>query len=152
MISENTNAPDFHFRAPSGELRSLSTFRGQWVLLYFYPKDDTPGCTMEACTLRDEFPNFQKVDAVVIGVSADSEKSHDAFVKKYNLPFLLLADQGRKLIRAYGVGTLLAKRASFLIDPNGIVRKVYRQVVPAKHAEEVLKDIRILSSRDKHQS
>jgi peroxiredoxin Q/BCP len=151
MLKENTIAPQFTFRGPSGKLLSLESFRGQWVLLYFYPKDDTPGCTMEACAIRDNFPDFEKFGAAVIGVSADSEKSHTAFMEKHKLPFLLLADQGRKLIRSYGAGRLIAKRVSYLIDPQGSIRKVYPHVVPGKHAEEVLKDIRIFSSHDKHQ-
>lgn len=150
MLKENTRAPQFTFRAPSGKLLSLESFRGQWVLLYFYPKDNTPGCTMEACVIRDNFPHFVKLGVVVIGVSTDSEKSHVAFMEKYTLPFLLLADQGRKLIQAYDAGRLLAKRVSYLIDPEGYIRKVYAKVVPGKHAEEVLKDIRIFSSHDKH--
>lgn len=151
MLKENTVAPQFTFRGSSGKLVSLESFRGKWVLLYFYPKDDTPGCTMEACAFRDNFSHFEKFGAVVIGVSADSEKSHMAFMEKYALPFLLLADQGRKLIRTYDAGRLIAKRVSYLLDPEGNIRKVYPQVVPGKHAEEVLKDIRIFSSHDKHQ-
>ena len=120
------------------------------MLLYFYPKDDTPGCTKEACAIRDTYAEFKKVKAVVLGVSTDSVTSHAKFAKKFNLPFTLLADEEKKVAKAYGVwgkkkfmgreymGT---HRTSFLIDPQGMIAKVYVEVKPEMHAEEVLKDL-----------
>jgi peroxiredoxin Q/BCP len=126
---------------------SLEDFKGQNVILYFYPKDDTSGCTKEACAFRDHYSEFRKKGAVVLGVSTDSGKSHDKFVEKYKLPFTLLADEEKKIVEAYGVwaqksfmgrkymGTL---RVTFLIGPDGRIKKIWPQVKPAEHAEEVL--------------
>ncbi|MEK7516171.1 MAG: thioredoxin-dependent thiol peroxidase, partial [Patescibacteria group bacterium] len=134
----------------TGKERKLSDYKGRWVLLYFYPKDDTPGCTKEACAIRDTYAEFKKVKAVVLGVSTDSVTSHAKFAKKFNLPFTLLADEEKKVAKAYGVwgkkkfmgreymGT---HRTSFLIDPQGMIAKVYVEVKPEMHAEEVLKDL-----------
>ena len=138
-------------KAPS--FPALNDAAGSWVLLYFYPKDDTPGCTTEACALRDAFPKFKKLKAVVLGVSTNSEKSHEKFAKKYKLPFTLVPDEEKKLVNAYGVwakkkfmgreymGTL---RRSFLINPEGKIAKIYESVKPAQHAEEVLQDLEVL--------
>jgi peroxiredoxin Q/BCP len=151
MLKENTFPPDFRFKISDKKIISLSAYRGKWVLIYFYPKDNTPGCTIEACTIRDNFSEFEKLNAVVIGISADSEKSHEHFVEEHKLPFLLLSDPKRELIRAYGASqTLGIKRISYLIDPKGMIRKVYEKVIPGQHAKEVIKDIRVLSSQDKH--
>ena len=123
-------------------------------MLYFYPKDDTPGCTEEACGIRDAFPKFGKLKAVALGVSGDSVKSHKKFAEKYGLPFTLLADEDKKVLKQYGVwakkkmmgreymGTL---RTSFLIDPQGKIVKIYQNVKPDRHAEEVLADLNNLS-------
>ena len=119
-------------------------------MLYFYPKDDTPGCTKEACTIRDAWAKFKKAKLEVLGISVDSVKSHDKFVKKYDLPFTLLADEDKKTVNAYGLWgpkTFLGRlyqgtsRNSFLIDPKGRIAKVYEKVKPDEHAEEVLKDL-----------
>jgi len=151
----DTAAPDFVLPDQDGNQHSLSDYRGKWVLLYFYPKDDTSGCTKEACTIRDSFPDFGKSNAVVLGVSVDPPESHKKFSEKYRLPFTLLADVNKKVVRAYGVwqkkqyigreydGTV---RSSFLIDPMGIVEKIYKNVKPEKHAAEVLEDLRTLQS------
>ena len=132
------------------EFPGLSEAKGQWVLLYFYPKDDTPGCTTEACSIRDSWPEFKKLKAVVLGVSVDSEKSHAKFTAKYDLPFTLIPDVDKKIVSAYGVwaqkkmmgreymGTL---RTSFLIDPEGKIAKIYEKVKPEEHVEEVLADL-----------
>lgn len=129
--------------------------KGVWSLLYFYPKDDTPGCTKEACTLRDTYPKFKKLGVHVFGVSTDSSVSHDKFIKKFDLPFTLIPDENKELVRAYGVwgkkkfmgreymGT---NRSSFLIDPKGKIAKIYEDVKPEKHAEEVLNDLKTLMS------
>jgi peroxiredoxin Q/BCP len=150
-FSVGDKAPDFTLLDQKGKSRTLSDYNGQWVLLYFYPKDDTPGCTTEACALRDYYPNFSKLKAQVFGVSVDSVKSHKKFAEKYKLPFTLLADEEKKVVHAYGVwaekkfmgreylGTL---RTSFLIDPKGKIAKIYEGVKPAVHANEVLEDLK----------
>jgi peroxiredoxin Q/BCP len=134
----------------SGKVHTLSAYRGRWVLIYFYPKDDTPGCTKEACMLRDAFPRFDGLHAHVLGVSADTAESHAKFALKYTLPFPLLADTEKKVIETYGVwgekkmmgkAYMGIRRTSFLIDPEGIVKKVYEGVKPEVHAEEVLADL-----------
>ena len=153
MITINQVAPAFTLPDHTGTQRSLADWAGQWVLLYFYPKDDTPGCTTEACTLRDHWPKFTDSQAVVVGISADSVKSHAKFVAKYGLPFTLLADEDKAVCQAYGVWgekkfmgrTFLGiKRNSYLMDPAGKVAKIYEQVKPAEHAAQVLADIQAM--------
>ena len=146
-------APDFSLPDQGGVSHSLSDYRGRWVLVYFYPKDNTPGCTKEACALRDAFPDFTKIDAVVLGISIDSVKSHRKFADKHRLPFTLLSDEGREVVKRFGVwgkkklmgreymGT---RRASFLIDPAGVIAKIYDTVKPVEHAGEVLDDLAAL--------
>ena len=137
-------APDFMLKDQDGKDHNLSEWQGQWVLLYFYPKDDTPGCTTEACTFRDGFENFEKIKAKVVGISMDDVKSHKAFAEKHNLPFTLLADPDGKVTRLYDVKMPvinMAKRKSFLIDPSGKLVKIYEDVAPDKHPAEVLKDL-----------
>ncbi len=148
-------APDFELLDQKGKVHSLSAYVGGWVLLYFYPKDDTPGCTKEACLIRDYFPDFKKLKAKVLGVSVDSVKSHEKFAEKYQLPFTLLADEKKETVKRYGVwgkkkfmgheyeGTL---RTSFLIDPQGKIAKIYENVKPEIHAEEVVKDLNVIKS------
>ncbi len=147
-------APDFSVPDEDGVARSLKDYRGKWVLLYFYPKDDTPGCTIEACTIRDQFEGFKKINAVVLGVSKDSVASHRRFKDAYELPFTLLADEKKEIIDLYGVWAekkmmgktfMGTKRTSFLIDPEGVIRKVYENVKPPVHAGEVLKDLAALA-------
>ncbi len=144
-------APEFALPDQQGVVHTLKEAKGSWVLIYFYPKDDTPGCTKEACTLRDAFPDFKKLHAVVFGVSADSVSKHEKFVQKYELPFTLLADTEKTMLTAYGVWAkkkfmgreyMGILRTSFLIDPTGKIAKIYEEVKPALHAEEVLNDIR----------
>jgi peroxiredoxin Q/BCP len=151
-IAGNT-APDFRLPDQDGAMHSLKDERGRWVLLYFYPKDMTPGCTKEACAVRDTFPSFEKLNAVVWGVSADSVESHKKFAESYNLRFPLLADTEKKAIEAYGVWqekNMMGRkymgivRSSFLIDPEGNIAKVYEKVKPEIHAEEVLSDLKTL--------
>ncbi|MDP3962961.1 MAG: thioredoxin-dependent thiol peroxidase [bacterium] len=146
-------APSISLPDRDGNIHLLSDYKGKWVLLYFYPKDDTPGCTKEACGIRDAFPSFKKLDAVVLGISVDSPQKHAKFVEKYALPFALLADEKKVAVNAYGVwqkkkfmgreymGTV---RTSFLIDPKGRIAKVYDNVKPETHAEEVLEDLKAL--------
>jgi peroxiredoxin Q/BCP len=137
-------APDFSLPDQDNTMHSLSDYRDRWVLLYFYPKDDTPGCTKEALQIKYSFPDFTKLDIVVLGVSVDSVASHKKFVTKYELPFTLLADTEKKAVNEYGVwddakGTM---RTSFLIAPDGTIAKIYEHVNPEKHAEEVLADLK----------
>lgn len=144
-------APNFTLLDQDGVAHTLSEYQGKRVLLYFYPKDDTPGCTKEACMLRDALPDFTKLDAVVFGVSADSVRSHKKFAEKYGLPFTLLADENREVVNAYGVWgkkKLMGReydgifRTSFLIAPTGTIEKVYENVKPEMHAAQVLEDLR----------
>lgn len=140
-------APDFSAATNGGGTISLADLRGKNVILYFYPKDDTSGCTKEACAFRDDFAEFKKRGAVVLGVSTDSVKSHDKFVKKYSLPFTLLADEDKKIVQAYGVwgqksfmgrkymGT---HRVTFLMGADGRIKKIWPEVKPDEHANEVL--------------
>ena len=155
MIKENGKAPDFSLPDEDGNTHTLSDYRGSWVLLYFYPKDMTPGCTKESCALRDDFPQFRKVKAHIFGISADSVASHKKFAEHYQLPFPLLADTEKEVIGKYGVWgekklygrTYMGiKRMSFLIDPEGHVRKIYEKVKPDIHAEEVLADLKIFGA------
>ncbi len=143
-------APDFALPDQMGKVRRLSDFRGRWVILYFYPKDNTPGCTKEACGFRDLFPKFQRRKIAVIGISTDSVRSHEKFAEKYGLPFPLLADEEKAVVRAYGVWgqksfmgrtTMGTHRTSFLVDPEGRIAKIYERVRPETHAEEVLQDL-----------
>ena len=150
MLKIKTKAPDFKLADQEGKIHSLSDYRGQWVLLYFYPKDDTPGCTKEACMIRDDFYNFEKMKVKVLGVSVDSVKSHKKFAEKYQLPFTLLADEEKKVVKIYKVWTkkkmmgqeyMGTLRTSFLIDPQGKIVKIYEKVKPEVHAKEVIKDL-----------
>jgi len=146
-LKEGDAAPEFSAAANGGGKISLADLRGQNVILYFYPRDDTPGCTKEACAFRDHFADFKKKGAVVLGVSIDPVKAHDKFVEKYKLPFTLLADEDKKIVQAYGVWGeksfmgrkyLGTHRATFLIGPDGRIKKIWPKVKPDEHAEEVL--------------
>lgn len=153
MLKEGDSAPDFTLEDAKRQSHTLSSYRGHWVLLYFYPKDDTPGCTKEACSIRDNLPRFEETSLVVLGVSTDSTESHKKFAEKYQLPFTLLSDSDKKIVNLYGVwgekknmgrtymGT---KRTSFLIAPDGKIARVYENVKPEIHVEEVLKDLSAL--------
>jgi peroxiredoxin Q/BCP len=147
-------APDFALPDHKGQMRRLSDFRGRWVVLYFYPRDNTPGCTKEACAFRDLFPKFRRRQVEVLGISTDSVRSHQKFAEKYALPFPLLADEEKAVVRAYGVWgpksfmgrkSMGTHRISFLIDPEGRIAKVYEKVKPETHAEEVLRDLEDLT-------
>jgi peroxiredoxin Q/BCP len=147
MLQENDLAPDFTLASDQGEAVTLSSFRGKKVVLYFYPKDDTPGCTTEACSFRDDYSLFTMKGAVVLGVSADSGESHQKFRAKFGLPFYLLSDPDHKVLEAYGawgektsfgkttVGTL---RTTYVIDEAGRIAHVFAKVKPEGHAQEVL--------------
>ncbi len=146
-LREGDAAPAFTAQTNGGQTISLADFKGRLVILYFYPKDDTPGCTKEACAFRDAFADFTAKGAVVLGVSADPVKSHDKFVKKFKLPFLLLADEDKRIVDAYGVWgekSFMGRRyqgihrVTFLIGGNGSIQKIWQKVKPEEHAAEVL--------------
>jgi thioredoxin-dependent peroxiredoxin len=138
-LAVGTDAPAFTTKDTNGNTVSLSDFAGKTVVLYFYPKDDTPGCTKQACSFRDAQPDYKGKDVVVLGVSADDEASHQAFTAKYNLNFPLLADTDKSLIKAYDVdGGGYAKRVTYVIDPNGKITHVDGSVNTATHASDVL--------------
>jgi peroxiredoxin Q/BCP len=147
LVEEGSPAPNFTLKSDSGEEVSLQTFRGQPVVLYFYPKDDTPGCTTQACGFRDSYADFQKRGTVILGVSPDDEASHVKFKQKYSLPFTLLADPEHKVSEQYGVwgekkyaGKTYwgVQRSTFVIDADGNIAKVMHNVKPDGHPEQVL--------------
>ncbi len=146
-LKEGDQAPEFTASTSGGGKISLADYLGRNVILYFYPKDDTPGCTKEACAFRDGFAQFKKKDAVVLGVSPDSVKSHDKFVEKFKLPFTLVADEDKKIVQDYGVWgekSFMGRkymgvfRVTFLIGPDGRIKKIWPAVKPDEHADEVL--------------
>ncbi len=145
-VKEGDAAPLFAAKTNGGKVVSLTELRGKNVVLYFYPRDDTPGCTTEACHFRDQYADFTRKDVVVLGVSADSVASHDKFVKKYELPFPLLSDEDKSIANAYGAWgqkSFMGRkymgmhRITFLIGPDGRIRKIWRDVKPRPHAAEV---------------
>jgi peroxiredoxin Q/BCP len=147
MVEEGKPAPDFELTSDSGELVKLSSLRGRQVVLYFYPKDDTPGCTKQACGIRDAYGEFERAGAVVLGVSPDDESSHVRFKEKYALPFTLLADPGHAVADEYGVwgekkyagrSYMGVNRSTFVIGEDGTVKKVLHNVKPDTHADDVL--------------
>ena len=154
MIKENTKAPEFKLKNQEGESVSLTNFAGKPFILYFYPKDDTPGCTTEACNFRDDYSVYEDMGVEVVGVSPDDVQSHGKFSTKYALPFTLLADENHEVCEAYGVWGKKknfgkeyygVNRTTFLIDKDGIVRKVFKGVKPASHSQEVIEAVKGLS-------
>lgn len=148
-------APDFSLPDAEGNIISLASLRGKRVILYFYPRDNTPGCTKEACGFRDAYPAYQNLNVVIIGISTDDAKSHQKFASKYQLPFPLLCDRDGSVATAYGsYGTkkFMGKeyigihRSTFVISPDGKIEKIYRQVKPESHAKEILADLSALST------
>ena len=147
MLKENTLAPDFELPDESGVIRKLSDYRGKDVVLYFYPKDDTSGCTTEACSFRDDYSAYEKAGVTILGVSPDSSESHAKFKAKHHLPFNLLADTEHKVCELYGVWgkkQMYGKeyygvnRTTYLIDKDGMIRKVFEKVKPSEHSAEIL--------------
>jgi thioredoxin-dependent peroxiredoxin len=147
MIEEGKPAPDFELKSDAGDTVKLSDLRGKQVVLYFYPKDDTPGCTTQACGIRDAYGEFEQTGAIVLGISPDGERSHEKFKKKFDLPFTLLADVDHHVADEYGVWAeksymgrtyLGVDRSTFVIAEDGTVKKVMHKVKPATHADEVL--------------
>ena len=146
-------APEFELSDQTGQLHSLEDYRDQWVVLYFYPKDETPGCTTEACEFRDNIFEFRKINVQILGVSFDDVESHRKFAENYDLPFPLLADTEGNASEAYGVktkmlGMTVAKRQTFLIDPAGNLAKHYDKVKPETHSTEVLSDLKALGASE----
>jgi len=146
-------APDFNLHDAGGKPHRLADYAGKWLVLYFYPKDDTPGCTREACNFRDDLAQLDKLGAQVIGVSVDDTDSHARFARKYHLPFPLLADKDGKVADSYGALTNLylvkmAKRYTFLIDPRGRIAKTYLSVDASRHSREIIDDLRILTVKN----
>ena len=146
-LREGDPAPEFTAATHRGDTVCLSDYRSRQVILYFYPRDDTPGCTKEACSFRDGFANIEKKGAVILGVSVDGAKSHQKFVEKFSLPFLLLADEDKKIVEAYGVWgekTFMGRthlgthRVTFLIGPDGRIKKIWPKVKVDEHVAEVL--------------
>jgi len=145
-------APGFTLSDQNGKAHALSEYAGRWVVLYFYPKDDTPGCTQEACSFRDDLNALSKMGAQVVGVSVDDTDSHAEFAKKYHLPFPLLADKDGQVAARYGallnLGLLrFAKRYTFLVDPQGKIAKVYLKVETSRHSKEIIDDLKRLAAK-----
>ncbi|MCL6098671.1 MAG: thioredoxin-dependent thiol peroxidase [Bacteroidetes bacterium] len=150
MLEPGKKAPNFTLTDGNNKKISLSDFKGKKVVLYFYPKDMTSGCTQEACDFRDSFPDFQKLKAVILGVSIDSPESHKKFSDKYELPFILLSDADKKVVQKYGVWKeksmygrkyLGIERTTFIIDGEGVIRNIFQKVKVSGHADEVMKSL-----------
>ncbi len=138
-VKVGDKAPDFKLKDQNGKVRSLSEFRGKNVVLYFYPKDETPGCTAEACSFRDGYGKLQDAGIVILGVSYDSPASHRKFIAKYDLPFTLLSDENKEVSELYGAdGPLVARRYTYLINPEGKIVHIFKKVDVYSHADEVL--------------
>lgn len=151
----NKLATNFSLPDQDGKLHSLSDYHGKWVVLYFYPKDDTPGCTKEACNFRDSFHELQKMGVVILGISKDSVKSHKKFADKYQLNFPILSDESLAVIKAYntwGKKKFMGReydgifRTTYLIDPKGQIEKIYEKVNPLTHAGAIITDLKAISS------
>ena len=151
-ITEGGTAPDFVLVDQYGKTHKLSDYQGKWVVLYFYPRDDTPGCTTEACNFRDDVFRLRKLNAEVLGVSVDNRESHAKFSEKHGLPFPLLSDADGRVAKNYNalwsLGPIkVARRHSFLIDTNGKIAKIYRDVNPDKHSNEIIQDLEVLQGK-----
>ena len=155
-IAEGQPAPNFKLDASTGKKVSLDALRGQWVVLYFYPKNDTPGCTREACSFRDNHKRLEALSAVVLGVSSDDLKAHDKFIAKHDLPFTLLADQNHVAAQKYGVWKeknmygkkiMGIERSTFLIDPEGNLRRAWRKVKVEAHVDEVMDELKVAQAQ-----
>jgi len=149
----NSQAPPFELRDQHSKTHTLADYSGKWLVLYFYPKDDTPGCTKEACNFRDDIYHIRKLNAAVVGVSTDDVGSHIEFTKKYSLPFALLSDKGATVAKSYGAAWKLgplskAKRHSFIISPNGTIAKIFRKVNPKDHSNEIIAALKSLQATE----
>jgi peroxiredoxin Q/BCP len=148
-VQTGEQAPEFHLLDQNGVTQSLAAYRGQWLVLYFYPKDDTPGCTKEACEFRDDHNRLAEMGVALLGVSTDNLESHQAFAEKYHLPFPLLSDADGQVAKHYGslwqLGPIkFARRHSFIIDPEGRIAHIYREVDPKHHSDEVIEQLHAL--------
>jgi peroxiredoxin Q/BCP len=148
-LSEGHPAPAFQLQDSQGKQHTLDDYRDHWLVLFFYPKDDTPGCTTESCNFRDDYLKIKALQAKILGISTDNSKSHKAFKKKHNLPFTLLSDPDGETAKAYGalwkLGPIkFAKRHSFIIDTQGVVKKIYRDVDPDEHSRQIIEDLKQL--------
>ncbi len=151
MLTTDSKAPDFSAPDQLGKIHKLSGYKGSWVVLYFYPRDDTPGCTKEACSFRDSYRILQKMGVTILGVSKDSVKSHQKFAAKFNLNFPLLSDEDKQIIKSYNAwrnkkfmgreyeGTT---RITYLINPQGKIKKIYEKVNPLVHVQEIINDLK----------
>jgi len=155
---EGNKAPDFNMPSSTGANIALKDLKDKNVVMYFYPKDDTPGCTVEACGLRDSFKEIEKLNAVILGVSPDSVKSHSKFITKFQLPFTLLADEDKKCAKDYGVWVeksmygkkyMGVARTTFIIDKNGKIAKVFEKVKPEGHNTEIINSLKSTITADK---
>ena len=153
MLKEKVKAPEFELQDENGKVHKLSDYAGTPIVLYFYPKDNTPGCTTEACSFRDDYSAFEKASVLILGVSVDSVKSHKKFQEKYSLPFPLLADVDHKVVEQYGVWQekkMMGKtymgivRTTYLIDKHGMIARVFENVKPSEHSQEVLEALKTL--------
>ena len=151
MVKQGLKAPEFTLLDQYGKKHSLSDYLGKWIILYFYPKDMTPGCTVEACNFRDEFSEFRKLDITILGISKDGVNEHKKFSKKYNLPFKLLSDKETDVCEQYGTWQkknmygreyMGIVRSTYLINPEGIIKKVYPKVDVKIHAQQILEEIK----------
>jgi peroxiredoxin Q/BCP len=154
-VEEGQIAPDFTLTASNGKPLSLSDLRGKWVVLYFYPKDETPGCTREACDFRDHVRQLESLGAVVIGISPDDLRSHDRFIMKHDLPFLLLSDTDHSVAEMYGVWReknmygrkiMGIQRSTFLIAPDGRIHRIWRKVKVEGHVDEILDELKLVNA------
>ena len=146
---KNSKAPSFKLKDESGNIISLDNFKGKWIVIFFYPKDDTPGCTKEVCSFRDDYSAIKSLGAHVIGISLDKTTSHEKFKEKYQLPFMLLSDPQGEVAKKYGalfkfMFIKFSKRHSFIIDPQGLIRKEYRSVDPSTHSIQIVNDLKVL--------
>jgi peroxiredoxin Q/BCP len=154
-VEEGQIAPDFTLTASNGKPLSLSDLRGKWVVLYFYPKDETPGCTREACDFRDHVRQLESLGAVVIGISPDDLRAHDRFIMKHDLPFLLLSDTDHSVAEMYGVWReknmygrkiMGIQRSTFLIAPDGRIHRIWRKVKVEGHVDEILDELKLVNA------
>ena len=141
MLKEKIKAPDFELIDQNDESHRLEDYRGKWVAIYFYPRDNSPGCTTEAKNFRDNIDKFKSLNAKVVGISPDSPASHKKFADQYDLPITLLSDPAKEVIRKYQASGIITRRISYLISPEGIIERSYPTVNPAKHAEEIINDL-----------
>lgn len=149
-------APDFKLEDADGTLHSISEYRGKWIIIYFYPKDHTPGCTVEARHFRDDFDKYTEANAVILGINTDNAERHRSFGSKCSLPFSLLTDKNGEVSQTYGALFKLgpvkfSKRHTFIINPEGFITKIYRSVSPNKHSRQVLEDMKLLKKMDRLQ-